>query len=308
MPNFLQNRSYPIRRTLLAFAALVLCLHTLPLPAAAADIVVIKESDIQPYRSAIDGIKSSCTCSVQEFGLEDVDEIENALKAHPAAVVAVGTKAFREAQGIRNVPLIYSMVIPADTAGPLPDNISGVSMDIEPGEYISAITALFPDVKRIGLLYDPDTTGEFVRDAEAQAREAGVALIAKSVRDPRRIPALMDDLRKKIDVFWMLPDETIVQPETVDYLMLVSFQNNLPVFSFSRKLLDRGAAAALVVTPFGMGVKAGRLVRSLAADKKGPLRVYAKGARLLVNRNICTKLGVRINEEAASRAEKVELQ
>ncbi len=306
MPILSYNSPYTILRTLLALAALVLCLHSLPFSASAADVVLIKESDVKPYRAAIDGIKSSCTCSVQEFDLEDADEIEYALKGGPAAVVTVGTDAYRKALGIRNIPLVYSMVMPADTAGPQPDNISGVSMDIEPGEYISAITALFPDARRIGLLYDPDNTGEFVRDAEAQAREAGVALIAKSVRDPRRIPVLLDELRKRIDVFWMLPDRTIIHPETVDYLMLVSFQSNLPVFSFSRKYLDGGAAAALVVTPFDMGVQAGKLVRSLAADKKGPLRVYAKGAKLLVNRKVCTKLGVRINEETASRAEKVE--
>jgi putative ABC transport system substrate-binding protein len=293
-------------KILIALPALLLCLFFLPLPAPATDIVLIKESDIKPYRSAIDGIKSSCTCSVLEFDLDDADEIEHALKGRPTAVVTVGTDAYRKARGIRNIPLVYAMVIPADTAGPQPDNISGVSMDIEPGEYISAITSLFPDAKRIGLLYDPDNTGEFVRDAEAQAREAGVALIAKSVRDPRRIPALLDDLRKKVDVFWMLPDRTVIQPETVDYLMLVSFQSSLPVFSFSRKFLDEGAAAVLVVTPFGMGVQAGKLVRSLAADKKGPLQVYAKSAKLLVNRKVCAKLGVRIDEETASRAEKVE--
>ncbi len=291
------NGPHRLPNSRVMFAALLLCLFCASLPASAADVILINESNIKPYRSAADGIRSSCTCSVQEFDLEDADEIEAALREAPAAVVAVGTNAFRRAQGIRNIPLVYSMVIPADTAGALAENMSGVSMDIAPGEYLDAMTGLFPDAKRIGLLYDPENTGQFVRVAEAAARDRGITLIAKQVRDPRRVPALLDELRKNIDVFWMLPDKTIIQPETVDYLMLISFQSGLPVFSFSVKYLDRGAAAALTISPFDMGVQAGKLVRSVTADRKGPVRNYARGATLTVNRKVCTKLGVRINEE-----------
>ncbi len=290
---------------LLASAALELCLFCMPL-FASSPIVLIKESDIKPYSRAIEGFRGFCGCTVLEFNVEETDAIEQALKEHPAAVVTVGTNAFRKARGIRNLPLVYSMTIPADIAEPLPDNVSGVSMDIAPEEYLDAIRGLFPDAKRIGLLYNPENTGQFVRDAEIAARSRQLTLVAKSITDPRRMPALLDDLRKSIDVFLLLPDKTLIHPDALDYVMLVSFQNNLPVFSFSSRYLDRGAAAALTVSPFSMGAQTGILVRQLMNGTKGPLRHYSRNAKLVVNKTVCTKLGVRFNEETVRSAEKVD--
>lgn len=287
-------------------AALQLCLFCVPITVFASDIILVKDAEIRPYREAIEGFKSSCSCTVRELFLSDADAIEQAIKERPDAIVGVGTRTFRKIRKITNVPLIYTMVMPSEAADSPGDNVSGVSMDIAPEAYLDAITRLFPDAKRIGVLFDPEHTGPFVRDSLASARARGIALVAKTMRDPRQMPAQLDELRNKVDVLWMLPDETLVTPDTIDYLMLFSFQNNIPVFSFSKKYVQQGAAAALKVTPFDMGVQAGELARMLLQGKEGPLREYARNPRLIVNRKVCTKLGVRLNNDIVHNAENVE--
>jgi len=289
--------------TILVMAALHLCPFGAPRHALASDIVIVKDTEIKPYRDAIEGFKSSCSCTAREFDLSNIDEVEKAIKERPDAVLAVGTRTFRKIKTIRNVPLIYTMVIPSEAVDAPGDNVSGVSMDMAPDTYLDSITGLFPDTRKIGVLFDPEHSGSFIQEAAARARARGMTLVAKIMRDPRRMPALLDELRHKIDVLWMLPDDTLMQPDTVDDLMLFSFENNVPIFSFSKKLVQRGAAAALRIDPFDMGVRAGELLRQ---GGNGPLRVYARSPKLVVNRKICAKLGVRMNDDLVRHADTVE--
>ena len=67
-------------------------------------------------------------------------------------------------------------------------------------------------------------------------------------------------MKGKIDIFWMLPDAEVITPETVDSILLFSFQNNVPVFSFSSKYVKMGALASLSVDPFALGAQTGELV------------------------------------------------
>jgi len=283
------------RKAALVTAALLLCLFASPLPLHAFEVTIVKDTDIKAYEDAIQGFTSACGCSTREIDLSDKDDgLEKAVKAHPDAFFVVGTEAFRKAEAIKNFPVIYTMVMPSETADPLGSNVSGVSMDISPETYLSAMTKLFPGVRRIGVLSDPEQTGPFVREAEAVARARGITLVVKTIRDPQEAPALLAQLRGKIDVLWMLPDSTLINSESVEYLMLFSFQNNVPVFSFSKQYVDRGAVAALSITPYDLGVQAGNIARLLSQGGKGPLRVYAENPHLSVNRKVAAKIGVRI--------------
>ncbi len=281
-------------------------LFAAPLPALASDVLIIKDADIKLYQEAIQGFQKTCDCSVREMDLSDLDAIETALKAKPDAVVALGTQALRRTRTIRNVPLIYAMVMPSEAAEATGGNVSGVSMDIAPAEYLAAMAGLFPDAKRIGVLFNPDQTGPYVKDASLAARKNDISLILKPVSNARKAPALLNELRGKIDVLWMLPDTTILNSEMVDAILLFSFQHNVPVFSFSKKYVQMGAVAALTIDARTIGKQAGELARSLLQNGNGPLRAYATNPRLIVNTKVGAKLGVRINGELFQNAEKVE--
>jgi putative ABC transport system substrate-binding protein len=293
-------------KTLFIAAPLVMRLFVAPLPALASDVLIIKDSDIQPYQEAIQGFQKTCSCSVREMDLSDLEAIEMAVKAKPDAVVALGTQALRRTKMIRNVPLIYAMVMPSESAEATGENVSGVSMDIAPAVYLAAMAGLFPDAKRIGVLFNPDQTGPFVREASVAAREKGISLVLKPVLEPREAPALLNELRGTIDVMWMLPDATIMNSEMINAMLLFSFQQSVPVFSFSKKYVEMGAVAALTIDPLSIGKQAGEMARGLLQDGKGPLRAYARNPRLIVNSKVGAKLGVRINGELIRNAEKVE--
>lgn len=276
--------------------------------AGAFEVVAVKSSDIKPYDDALEGFKKTCNCKVREIGNlgEGQGLLEKISRISPDAVLAIGTDAFKKVVAIKDLPVIYTMVMPAEVDRLSQENISGVSMDVSPETCINTIVEIFPKAKRIGLIYNPRHTGTFVKKAVESARRRGVSTVSKIAHDQPEIPALVNEMRGKIDVLWMLPDSTVVNPETVDYMLLFSFQTGVPVFTFSRKYVEMGALAALDVTPLDMGAQAGEIARTVHKDHGTPIRVYARKTLLTINNKVAKKLGINIKDEIIRRAQIIE--
>lgn len=294
------------RNIFLAIAALAACTAGCPVPAESFELIVVKNADLKLYQDVIRGIKDSCDCTVHEMMLGEDENTDKVLKKAPDAVVTVGTAVFKKIRSIKTLPVVYTLVMPSETAGPLLPNISGVSMDIDPAASIAAMTEVFPRAKRIGLLYDPRFTAALVGEAVKAATAVGIRLVAKQAHDPREIPGLLDELHGKIDILWMLPDPTVVTAAMVDYLLRFSFQRNVPVFSFSHKYVEMGAVAALVVDPYDMGAQAGEIVNTLSTGRTRAIRVYAQTSRMTINMKVAAKMGLKIRYEIIKRADKIE--
>ncbi|HBI14089.1 MAG TPA: hypothetical protein DDY20_00965 [Desulfobulbaceae bacterium] len=57
----------------------------------------------------------------------------------------------------------------------------------------------------------------------------------------------------------MVPDITVLTPQNVDYILLFSMENRVPIFTFAKKYLDQGAALSVSFDTVDMGKQAGEL-------------------------------------------------
>lgn len=274
----------------------------------AHEIVVLKSAEIKPYNEALAGFESSFDCTVRELILSDIknqDVLREVHDINPDMVLAIGMDALTQAQEIRDRPVVYTMVPHSRALSACSENISGVSMYISPEKYFDTMLELFPDVKRVGLVYDPEHTGMFVTEALKIARAKGIELVIKKADEARNVPLLIDSMNGEIDLFWMLPDTTVVNSETVNYMLLFSFQSRVPIFTFSKKYVEMGALAALNIDPFHLGVQAGEIAKKLFCKEnvKIPIRVYARKTVLTINKKVAEKMGIKIKDEIIERAE-----
>ncbi len=288
----------------------LLILNGFAASSGAGEIVVIKSADIQPYNDALEGFRSSFADDVTEIVLSETEPAEAFRRVHDAradAVFAIGMDALNLARSVVDIPVIYAMVPhhPPLSSGPKP--ISGVSMYIPPDRYIEAMLDVFYGAKRIGVIYDPRNSEAYMKEALQSAQGRGVELVLRKASRPSDIPALVDSLKDKIDVFWMLPDTTVINPETVKYLLLFSFQNKVPIFTFSKKYVEMGSTAGLYTAPFDIGVQAGEIARKLVTEKNPKtIRTDARRTVLAVNRKIIKKFGIRVRDDILNRAENVD--
>jgi putative ABC transport system substrate-binding protein len=288
------DKAFPV---LLAALAVLACpLHA---SSAACETAVVVSADLKPYREVLQGIRDASVCTVREVALRDGDVLERVRRTSPNAVVAIGTEAFRTVRSFRDAPVVHVMVIPSVVERSPSEKLSGVSMSIDPGAWLSAIKRVFPGAKRIGLLFDPRNTGPFVAEAVAAAPAAGFTLRTAELGGADEVPNALNSLRDSVDVLWMLPDPAVASAPVVEYLVRFSIQHRIPIMTFSGKYLELGAVASLDVDPHDMGVQAAEIAVRLARGGDGPVRVYARKTKLSVNRNAAGKMGVLLGASAS---------
>ena len=283
------------------FVAIFLAISCIICTASSPEIVVVQSADIRPFDEARDGFESTCGCTIADvivIGSDRADVAGTIRRMNPDGVLAIGLDALERVQTIRDIPLFYTMT--AGTGHPFQElkNLSGVSMFISPERQLQAIKEMFPDAKRIGLIYDPRHTASLLERAVQYANAHSIEIIAKKADTTRAVLPLLEELKGKIDVFIMLPDVTVTNRETIDNILLFSFRNRVPIFTFSEKYVEMGALAALIVNPFDLGAQTGEIVRKRLEGRSqgGSTRTYARQQVLLINPKIAQKLGIAIPE------------
>ena len=191
-------------------AAFLLCSAAL---LSAAELVVVKSSGIKPYNDALEGFKSTCMCTVTELNLPEIGKEniqEQIIRIRPVGVLAIGMDALRSVSTMKDPPIFYTMVTEYGPGFPVNmKNLSGFSMDILPETYLRNMAGLFPAAKRIGIIYSRQNTGKLVKDATAISRSIGLEIVAREVSGPGEVPAVIESLKGRIDMFWMLPDTMV---------------------------------------------------------------------------------------------------
>ncbi|MFQ5779424.1 MAG: ABC transporter substrate-binding protein [Nitrospiria bacterium] len=278
-----------------------------------AEIGLLKSQDLPIYREALEGIKKVYRGDLREFDLkadpQESQRVVMALKRDPPdLILTIGLWATRVAkENFQQTPIIFSMVFDPDRFSLSGENITGVTLEVSASEVFSRIRDLFPEVKRIGVLYNPKKTGERIEQAEKAARVLGVSLISVPVRSEKDVPEGLRTLQPQIDLLWLVPDSTVVTPESVDFLLLTSFENNIPIVTFSDGFVRRGAAASFSPDYRAVGEQSARLALSVLQGEN-PVRLSIRPTekiRLSFNVKIVKKMGIRFNPKVLQTADKI---
>ncbi len=244
----------------------------------AAEVAILKSADVDYYDQAVQGIRSSLSSrvTVKEYPLggsvAQGRKIGTALRASPPdLVVAVGLKAALAVKlEIVDTPVVFCLVLNPEQHGLPASNMTGIQMRLEPETQLTSLRGVLPKATHLGLLYDEDKSGDFVREAQRAASRLGVELLALSVRSREAVTPTLKSLAGKIDALWVIQDQTVVSDFTIPLLMQWSLDAKIPIFTFSSTLVQQGALGALVVDAWTVGQQAGRIASGLLRRETAP--------------------------------------
>ncbi len=270
-------------------------------------IVALQSIRVAPYEQAVEGFKSVCGARLKRLVISELkgaDVADTIYGIKPDMVLAIGMGALSRVKVIKNIPVVYLMVLNPQSTLSGERNITGVSMNIPPDKQLNTLREALPGMKRIGLLYDPKRTGSLVRAARNAARRIDVALVATEVHSPREVPSSLDAMRGRIDIFWMLPDLTVITPETLELFLLLSLEEGIPILTFSEKYVELGALLSIGIEAFDIGRQAGEMANAVLSGRHvgGIKPVDAKKAVMSINLKVAEKLGIRIDEKVVGNA------
>ncbi len=278
---------------------------------AAQEIVAVQSIGIQPYEEALNGFRSVRNDKIQRLiisELKGASVADRIKQTRPDLVLAIGMDALTQVRTIADIPVVYLMIPNPPSLLSGKKNVSGVRMNIPPEQQLRALVEVLPATKAIGLLYNPDRTGELAEKATEAARKIGVKLIARTVGNSRSVPKLLQELKGQIDVFLMLPDLTVVTPETVEALLLFSLENRIPLVSFSEKYVEMGALMSIGVDAFDMGVQAGEMAEKILSGRGtvNSRQVDARKAVIAINRKVAKTLGISLDERTVRKTRTID--
>ena len=253
------------------------------------------------------GFRSASRSEVKELvisGMTDVKIAQKIAQLNPDLLLAVGTTSLSKIKTIKNIPIVYMMILNPESILTPEDPVSGVSIHVPYEMQINIFMKILPEMKTVGLVYHPDRSGYFVKKAMNAAKKAGVDILTEVIYHPKEGPAKFKRLEPRVDAFWMLPDISVITPETVDFLLLTSFKHRKPILSFSEKYVKMGALAAVTMDPFDIGMQAGELAEQIlkAGGNKDSQRMDARKAVIFINDKIAEKFGIDIDQGIIERA------
>lgn len=269
-----------------------------PLASIASDLLILQSNHSQPIAQMTRLVQNSCNSSKRTLVISDYSELDLSRvvrEERPSVLLAIGDDALSAARKIRNIPVLFCMVLDAHE-DQLPANFTGISMIVSPYSYMKVFTTL--NLNRVGVIYHKDHTGPYLRRARETAARNGVELIALQATSPKDIPALMGEfLKRKIDSIWLLPDKSIVTSQTVDTYFTFSQKNNLPVIAFASSYLNKGAVVSIDVTLHEICRKICNKISLLVEGKnQDSLKVVdSSSGKILINKNVAARIGLNVS-------------
>lgn len=284
-----------------------------PPPATAADIAILKSSDISAYNQAVEGFKAVAPngATFHEYNLEgDLErgrKLARQIRASDATLVlAVGLKAAMASKlEIVDTPIIFTMVLDPAKHDLAPPNMTGVLFEVPLDRQFSAIRSALPGVKRIGVLYDPSKTAQTIEDARRHATARGFDLVASQVSSEKDVPTALRNLLPTIGALWLAPDSTVLTDESLRFILNSALDQTVPVIGFSPEFVRSGALMSLSVNYGDVGRQAGQLARKILDGQASlPLKpVPADRIKMTLNMKTARFLGIEIPKDVENRAD-----
>jgi len=281
-------------------------------------IAVIKSKNIAPYNQAIEGFEDYLKGKglnpwLVPYDIEGDDKkavqiIDEVRQKKPDLILTLGTAATEAAAArIKNIPIIFSVVLnPANNLRQR-ENVTGVAMDIPPLSQFEVLRSILPGTKRIGVLYNPVETGQVVENARDAAERLGMTLIAVSVVSEKEVPQKFEELSRKIDVFYMIADSTVYTPKSTEFILMHTLKRGIPFIGLSEKYVRAGALLALSWDYNDLGTQAGELAYKIIQNARpDELSIaYPRNIPLILNLRTARNIGIKIPPTIIRKAEKV---
>ncbi|AAR34818.1 MULTISPECIES: ABC transporter substrate-binding protein [Geobacter] len=274
---------------------------------AAQKVFVLQSVRVAPYEEALRGVRSVVSGTIKRVVISEMEGVDVARMVRderPDVILAIGAEALTRVKRVKDTPIVYLMVLDPQNTLTAGDNLTGVSMNVPPERQLAALQSLMPRLRKIGIPYNPSRSGVLARKAQAAARSMGIEPVARELRSARDVVPVAEGLKGEVDAIWMLPDTTVVTPESIEFLLLFSLTNRIPILTFSDKYVQMGAIMALDIDPYDLGRQGGDLIRRIlsGAPVEQVQRVEPRSMVMTVNAKVARKLGLTLSEEALGRA------
>lgn len=270
----------------------------LPVRADEKTILIINSNaSVKKYKTAQEEFVKTKPGRVLEFDLES--GAANMTAHDPDLVYCIGSKAYFAAnKHFGKKKIVFSSIINWERL-PKTKGKFGVSNELHPRMPIMMVRYLFPDIKKIGMLYSKKFTQHLFEKSASQAKELGIEIVGKEVGKKPDISDLKR-LIKNGDAFWLISDPLVLHSKGHFLKMLKTCDAaKKPVLTYKDSFVKIGAVLAVSVDDPTIGRQAAGI--AMEALEKGRIDEkvqFPAGSRVTLNMGKVKKYKMKCNENA----------
>ncbi len=297
---------------------LLFCFSNQTIVFAQHKIVILKSKNLEQFNIAIEsfkkGLKGEQTpAQIVEYDISEGNQkiTERIKQFAPDLIVPVGSTATKFAQEkFQNIPIVFTMVLYSSLASSMglsAMNITGVSMDISILKQFESIKDVIPSCKKIGVLYNPNETGNIVEEAKQVAQTLGMELVAIKINSSKDVPNALENIERRVDVLWAIADITVFTSRIPELIITYSLQHNLPIMGFSSTFVEAGALFGLSQDFADIGKQSAEIAKLvLSGAKPREIRIAVpRKVSLILNLRIAKEIGIKVPDKIIEKASKV---
>ncbi|GAB1410862.1 ABC transporter substrate-binding protein [Desulfovibrionales bacterium] len=239
----------------------------------------------------------------------------------PDLVLAIATPsaqacalAIKKSPALAQVPLLFTAITDPVGAGLVDNleqpgkNITGVSDMLPVAQHMEMIRSFFPNLKKLGMIYNAGEANSKTTVAMVQAEGARLdfTVVEAAVTKTSDVYQAAQSLVGKVDALYLPTDNTVIS--ALESVLKVCEEEKLPVFSADVDSVQRGTVAALAFDYYQHGYQTGAMAKKLLLDGANPATMpveLQKDLILHVNRHAAQKMDVAIPDAVLQSANKV---
>lgn len=210
------------------------------------------------------------------------------------------------ANNISDIPVMFSAVTDPASAKILNKNVTGTSDKLDNvGEQLELLLKLKPEVKKIGVLYNPSEQNSVVQVKEIRdrAKEKNLEVEVQGVTSLSEISQATKILLEKTDALYLPTDNTVVSA----IKLITSEANNAKklVISSEKSSVEQGALFTIGLDYFELGKRTGEMAIEILKGKpvsEIPFET-SKKVTLYLNENAAKAIGIDLKNPALANAE-----
>ena len=267
----------------------------------------VEGTDVTYLLANAQGDMGTALSIAQDFRSQNVD-----------LVVAIATPTAQAAAQVfagTDTPIIYAAVTDPVTAGLVldakdpsgNDNITGTSDLIPVASDIALLKALSPQIKKIGMVYNPGEANSVVLTdlAVAAAEDLGVTIIKAVADTTANVPVAAQSLIGRVDAFYVTTDNTVVS--AIASVVGAAEEGGIPFVVADPTSLGSGVTLATGFDYYEHGLLTGSVVQQVLQGKK-PNEIpvtYQSKTLVVLDLDAAAKIGLTFPQAVVDKASKV---
>ncbi|MEO5334367.1 MAG: hypothetical protein H7839_20320 [Magnetococcus sp. YQC-5] len=243
-------------------------------------------------------------------GKEDASEkiVDIVKKYQPDVIFNIGSQAHTLAnEQFKNIRQVFAAVINWRRF-PVGEYALGVSNEPMSGMQFSLMRSLFPNLHRIGVLYNPEVNMEWVEAASQEAKAWQFDILARPITNPSQLRDKLNILLGETDALWLISDPVVLaSKEAVQMIFTTADQLRKPVVAYNELFAQYGAVLVVSVDIPTIGRQAAILARKIISGTKSSDEkvVSAAGSYVILNRKQVSRYHIKINNDATDMINKI---